>query len=171
MHTHTASSRTARAFAISCWATALLMAAPAAALADPNATVTHGSATADFVTTDICAFPIAVHQYDEGTVSVRQTANGTLFEVSAHEVDSFTANGVTLTSTPFAYHFTGAKDLQGNIVQQTAEGVMVKVPLPDGSTFFATGRADALASGVSFITYPDVGMSRGREEFCAVLGG
>jgi hypothetical protein len=165
------SRRSARTLTVSWGAAALLLCAPAAANADPAATVIHFAGFDDVVSTDICAFPVADHLYQEGTLTIRQTGTGTLFEVSAREVDTFSANGVSLTSNPVSYHFTGKEDLQGNIVQQTTSGLLVKVPLPDGSTFFSAGRVDMLASGLSFVVLPDVGTSHGLDEFCAALAG
>jgi hypothetical protein len=77
---------------------------------------------------------------------------------------------VSLTSEQYGFHFSGLVDAQGNIVRSTTSGVLVKVPLPDGSTFFAAGRVDQLGSGSTFVTAPDVGTSRGRDAFCAALG-
>ena len=81
------------------------------------------------------------------------------------------ANDVSLTSYPYSYHFTGELDLQGNIAQLTVSGVLLRVPLPDGSTFFSAGRVDQLASGLSYVVVPDVGTSRGLDGFCAALAG
>jgi hypothetical protein len=47
----------------------------------------------------------------------------------------------------------------------------VRSLLPDGSTFFSAGRVDMLASGLSFVTVPDVGTTRGGDAFCAALAG
>lgn len=161
-----------RTLTIACGAVALLLFAPAAANAQPNANVIRVAGyPGDVEDIGACAFPVANHPYQEGTISVRQTANGTLFEVSLREVDTFTANGVSLTSTPYSFHFTGELDLQGNIVRETTAGVLVKVPLPDGSTFFSAGRVDQLASGLAYVVLPDVGTSRGLDAFCAALAG
>ncbi len=161
----------ARTLTASGAALALLLGAAATATAEPNATVIHTADSDDVVTTDICAFPIGAHLSRQVTISFRQTANGTLFQVSAREVDTFTANGVSLTSYPYSYHFTGEQDLQGNIVKQTTAGILEKVPLPDGSTFFSAGRVDNLASDLSFVVVPDVGTSRGLDAFCTALSG
>lgn len=161
-----------RALTMAGGAASLLLLAPHAANAAANATVIHVSGyPGDVADIGVCPFPVANHPYQEGTITIRQTANGTLYEVTLREVDTFSANGVSLTSTPYYFHFTGELDLQGNPAQETSEGVFVKVPLPDGSTFFSVGRVDQLASGVSYVVLPDVGMSRGLDAFCATLAG
>ena len=161
----------ARTLAVTCGSAALLLCAAAPTPAEPNASVTRFAGPFDLVTTDICPFPVADHGYQEGTLSIRDTAKGTLFSVSAREQDTFSANGVSLTSNWYAYHFEGLVDAHGDVVRQTTSGVLVNVPLPDGSTFFSAGRVDMLASGSSFVTVPDVGTSRGKDAFCAALSG
>ena len=171
MRTLNRARRPGRILSIVCGAAALLLWGPAAN-AGPNATVLHVAGNpGDVEDIGACAFPVAIHPFQEGTISIRQTANGTLFEVSFREVDTFTANGRSLTSTPYAFHFTGELDLEGNPVQETVSGVLLKVPLPDGSTFFSVGRVDQLASGLSYVVLPDVGTSRGLDAFCAALAG
>lgn len=162
-------NRVVRILAVAGGAGALLLYVPATSLAEPNASVIHVDGFVDYVTTDICSFPVATHAHQQGTIAIEQAANGTQFSVSFIEQDTFTANGVSLTSEQYGLHFSGLVDTQGNVVRSTTTGVLVKVPLPDGSTFFAAGRVDQLGSGSTFVTLPDVGTSRGQEEFCAAL--
>src|SRR3954447_23123278 len=109
------SHHTARTVAIACGAAALLLSAPAVTSAEPNASVSQVEGYVDYVVTDICSFPVAVHAYQQGTISTRQTANDTLFSVSVLEQDTFTANGVSLISKQYGYHFDALVDIQGNV--------------------------------------------------------
>ncbi|MGZ6265642.1 MAG: hypothetical protein ACXWN4_01880 [Candidatus Limnocylindrales bacterium] len=84
--------------------------------------------------------------------------------------DTFSANGKTLTGTPFTFNIEARFDSDGNLKSLTAAGVVERVQLPDGSTFFSAGRVDYLAHpDVQFILTPDEGHSGDVPAFCAAL--
>ena len=100
-------------------------------------------------------------------------ASGTLtrFQIHASEQATFSANGHSLTSIPFAYNVTVRFDSSGNITDAVISGVIVKVPLPDGGLFISAGWVDYLARGLTqFIDFPtDVGASVNLDRFCEAL--
>jgi hypothetical protein len=124
------------------------------------------------VITDVCAFPVT----NAITVSVIEIdffdASGTLTRIQVHatEQDTFSANGNSLTSLPFTYDFTLSFDSSGNITAAILEGIIVKVPLPDGGLFISAGRVDLAARGLpEFILTPDVGATVNLDRFCEAL--
>jgi hypothetical protein len=125
------------------------------------------------VLTDTCAFPVTIAATGSATEIDFFDASGTLtrFQIHVSEEATFSANGHSLTSIPFAYNFTGRFDSSGNFTDALLNGVFVKVPLPDGGLFISTGRVDLLARGLpQFIDFPtDVGASVNLDRFCAAL--
>jgi hypothetical protein len=85
------------------------------------------------------------------------------------EQDTFTANGQTLTGLPFTFNIDVVfKD--GQVTNVFADGLVEKVPLPDGTLFLSAGRLDFAAPGnPNFRITPDVGRSGNVEAFCAAL--
>jgi hypothetical protein len=119
---------------------------------------------------DMCPFHIDLHS----TFQVRDTyfldKNGvaTMEIVHATGVDTFTANGKTLTGLPYTLNIFWTFDQSGNLHVYTA-GVITRVPLPDGSTFFAAGRVDASANPFAIYFTPDSGHSTNVAALCAAL--
>jgi len=79
-------------------------------------------------------------------------------------------SGATLVNNGGHFHARMVFDTNGNMVSDYGEGIIESVPLPDGTTFFAAGRADFLAHGSQPIYLPDWGGSRNLAGFCAALG-
>jgi hypothetical protein len=77
--------------------------------------------------------------------------------------------GTTLFNNGGHFHVRIVFDSNGNVISDYGEGVIENVPLPDGSTFFAAGRADFLAHASQPIYLPDWGGSRNLAGFCAAL--
>jgi hypothetical protein len=124
------------------------------------------------VLTDACAFPVAV----DFTASVTEIdffdQSGALTRVYAQfvEQDTFSANGKSLTGVPFTFNFQVLFDSSGNITHLFSEGIVEKVPLPDGGLFITAGRVDFAAHGFpTFILTPDVGATVNLAGFCAAL--
>jgi hypothetical protein len=145
-------------------ASALALVSGATAMAAPPEK--FGETTVRENETDVCGFPIAVTStvmYFSSTVtfpSGKQRAT-----LHATEVDEFTANGVTLTSDRYTYNL----QLYGEnyvISEEDASGVVVRVPLPDGTVFFSAGRTAPLTG---FALTPDVGRSGDVAAFCAAF--
>jgi hypothetical protein len=125
------------------------------------------------VLTDTCAFPVTIAATGSATELDFFAASGTLtrFQIHASEQATFSANGHSLTSIPFAYNVTLRFDSSGNITDAVITGVIVKVPLPDGGLFISAGWVDFLARGLTqFIDYPtDLGASVNLDRFCEAL--
>jgi hypothetical protein len=122
---------------------------------------------------DVCAFPVTIRATGSGRVKDFFNASGTLTRVQVHvnEQTTFSANGNSLTSLPFTYEVTLRFDSSGNITDAVLNGVIVKVPLPDGGLFISAGRVDLLARGLpQFINLtPDVGATVNLDRFCEAL--
>jgi hypothetical protein len=93
-------------------------------------------------------------------------------QIVAHftERDVFSAHGVSLMSEP--YTFTNHLLLDGeDLVKGVRTGLIVRVPVPDGSTSFVAGRADFTHSTRNFVSAPTNGVTRNLDAFCAALAG
>jgi hypothetical protein len=96
-------------------------------------------------------------------VLTKATANVT-------EQDSFSANGKQLTGLPYTFNLYALFDSSGNITQLYADGVVERVPLPDGSVFQSAGQVNFGAQGFpDFSVTPDAGTARNLAGFCAAL--
>jgi hypothetical protein len=80
--------------------------------------------------------------------------------------DAFSLNGKTLVGVPYTatvnFYY-----VDGVFTNAVAEGVLEKVPLPDGSTFLAAGRLALVGGGPFF--QPDNGAFKNLDGFCAAL--
>jgi len=125
---------------------------------------------ATFTVRDVCPFPVTVTGQQEGFMidSVDESGTGAQF-FHVTETDTFSANGNTLQGEPYTFNFHVTL-VEGVPSKFLATGVGVRVPLPDGSTFFSAGQIDFLAAGdVDFIAVPTRGGSRNLDAFCAAL--
>jgi hypothetical protein len=83
--------------------------------------------------------------------------------------DTFSANGHTLTGLSYTIEVTTRFDADGNLVSDTAQGIVEKVPLPDGQMFVSAGRVNLQVDHGDIILVPDVGSSPDVDAFCAAL--
>jgi hypothetical protein len=121
---------------------------------------------------DVCAFPIAVDATGSGTEIDFFDNSGALTRVQVHvtEQDTFSANGTSLMTVPFTYDISVSFDDSGNISDVFVNGVIARVPLPDGGLFISAGRVDIGARGFpQFVLTPDVGGTVNLDRFCAAL--
>jgi hypothetical protein len=129
------------------------------------------SFTSTITVDDICAFPVTITSAVEQTVWTYVDKTGATTGVHLHvvEQDTFSANGQTLTGLPFTFNIDAVfKD--GQVTNVFADGLVEKVPLPDGTLFLSAGRLDFAAPGNPiFRITPDVGRSGNLEAFCAAL--
>jgi hypothetical protein len=120
---------------------------------------------------DICAFPVTVTSAVEQTVWTHVDKTGATTGEQRHvvEQDTFSANGQRLTGLPFTFNIDVVfKD--GQVTNVFADGLVEKVPLPDGTLFLSAGRLDFAPPGnPDFRITPDVGRSGNLEAFCAAL--
>jgi len=127
--------------------------ASAAAAAQPTKT-TFSGATFNSVLSGVCPFDVNVVSTDSGTEIdfVDQGGNPTQSHIHQVEQDTFTANGKTLTGIPFTFNLDILFDSSGNVTHAFAEGVVEKIPLPDGTLFVSAGRLDFVDHpGVNFV--------------------
>jgi hypothetical protein len=96
------------------------------------------------VMTGYCAFGVDVVTHGTGFRVDFFDDNGTLVRrfIHAVSVDTFNANGKTLTSLPFTFDLQQSFDAAGNVAHSLVSGVIEMVPLPDGSLVVSAGRAD-----------------------------
>src|SRR5204862_1052295 len=104
-------------------------------------TITSGSFDVQSDISTIC--PFAVHQTGHISYTEKDFADAgghvvrSIFTVT--EQDTFSANGVTLTSAPYHYSLFQAFDAEGNYTQFEGVGVIARIPLPDGTLFLSAG--------------------------------
>ena len=141
------------------------------ALADKPPKYKYSWATT-FSLTDVCSFDIKIDSTIAGTEIDFFDQSGDLTRIYMHQVeqDTFSANGKTLVGTPFTFNIQFLFDSDRNITHIYANGIVERIPLPDGSLFISAGRLDYMAHpGVYFILSPDHGNSGNIDAFCAAL--
>jgi hypothetical protein len=134
--------------------------------------ITHKTTSATTVLTGACSFPITVDFTVSETDRFFFDTSGTLIRESAqaNEQDTFTANAKSLTGLPYTVNLVAHFDSSGNITQLYADGVIERVPLPDGSVFQSAGRVNFAADGFpDFTITSDWGSARNLTGFCAAL--
>ena len=144
--------------------------APLAA-ADQPVKLTHTHSETD-VLTGACSFPITVDATITETDRFFSDQSGMLTRANANftEQDTFSANGKSLVGDPYTGTIQAYFDSSGNITQEYIDGVIERVPLPDGTVFQAAGRVDLAAHDFpSFVITPDSGSARNLAGFCAAL--
>ena len=124
------------------------------------------------IVSDLCSFPVTLDAIQGYTLLDFTDATGAgkqIYHVT--ETDTFTGpTGVSLTGVTYVYDLRAIWDAQGNALQVVGTGISVRVPLRNGSTFFAAGRIDFLKhQDDDFVAVPDHGTSRNLAEFCAEL--
>jgi hypothetical protein len=120
----------------------------------------------------VCSFPITVDYTMSETDRFFSDSNGVLTRASAtvKEQDTFSANGKSLAGLPYTVNLMAFFDSSGNITQEYADGVIERVPLPDGSVFQSAGRVNFSAQGFpDFTVTPDAGKARNLAAFCSAL--
>jgi hypothetical protein len=138
----------------------------------PVVTKFHFVAPPDTLT-NLCSFPVVLNATLDGTRTDYVDANGnpTFSDFHSIEQDVFSANGVTLTATPYVNQQKWIYDSSGNIVHAYYTGVVERIPLPDGDTFLSVGRIDQVTSDNPAALTPDVGRSGDLVSLCAALAG
>jgi hypothetical protein len=142
------------------------------AAADKPTRTEFAGVTLSGVLTDVCAFPVNVDSIVSGSEIDHVDNSGALTEIFVHQVeqDTFTANGKTLVGIPFTVNLEILFDSSGNVTNAFLNGVLEKIPLPDGSLFVSAGRVVfADHPGVGFLITPDEGNPGNLAGFCAAL--
>jgi hypothetical protein len=125
----------------------------------------------DTVTT-LCAFPVTLDIV--GTTSetdfVNKAGQVTRVHLVGTEQDTLTANGQTLISAPYTSSAEILFDSAGNVTAFTADGVIARFTLPDGSVFISAGKLLLLEHhGQNYFVTPDIGHSGDTQALCAAL--
>lgn len=138
----------------------------------PSVTTFHFVPPVDTLT-GLCSFPVLLNATLDGTRTDHVDANGnpTFSDFHSIEQDVLSANGVTLTATPYVNQQKWIYDSSGNIVHIYAVGVIERIPLPDGETFLSAGRTDQINRDNPAALTPDVGRSGDVASLCAALAG
>jgi hypothetical protein len=155
---------------------ALVAGSVVSASAAPAATPTIApfSYTYSAVMTGYCGFGVDVVTNATGTRIDFVDANGALTRRYIHQlnIDTFSANGKTLTSLPFVFNLQQFFDSSGQLTQSPVSGVIEQIPLPDGSLFVSAGRDDFAVPhpGIEgHILAPNEGSQGDIAAFCAAL--
>lgn len=150
---------------------ALLMAAPPSH-ADAPEKVTYEQGGVIWLY-DLCDVAVLLEYHQKITRITFVDATGQRVRRVYHVVerDTFSANGVTLVATPYRFTTHVSYDPFGNVVNNVATGVLIKVPLSPGVTFMSVGRFDFLRSGGVSTVVPTNGTSRHQRTFCSALSG
>ncbi len=121
---------------------------------------------------NVCTFPIFV----DGTFTINQAdfvnKTGALIRSSQHvlQQDKFYANGKTLVGMPYRINAEIRYDSSGNVTSFIVDGIVEKIPLPDGSLFISAGQLDVLAHpDMGFFLSPDKGNPGNIAKLCAAL--
>ena len=124
---------------------------------------------ATFPVNELCSFTVTdtllIAEVEETTyfdAAGRITRVHDLFQIQ----DSFAANGHTLVGDPYTANAFTYFDSNGNVTNSVAQGVLTRVPLPEGAPFIAAGRVDPFNGG-AFV--PDYGAFQNGDRFCAAL--
>jgi hypothetical protein len=148
------------------------MAVLATTAAADQPTTSHETISGTEVVTDICAFPVTLDFTADLTETEFVDTSGNLTRVDFHlvEQDTFSANGKTLFGLPYTVNIERLFDSSGHVTHVFADGVIEKVPLPDGSLFLTAGRLDFAAHGFpGILLTPDTGATVNLAGFCAAL--
>ena len=142
------------------------------AAAAPPVKTTFSNVPFSSVMSGTCPFDVTVDSVFSGFEIDYFDQAGTFVKAQIHqtEVDTFSANGKTLTGIPYTFNLDFRFDSSGNATQLLATGVASKVLLPDGSLFVSAGQVDFLAHpGATFVLSADPGNPGNVAGFCAAL--
>jgi hypothetical protein len=147
-----------------------VVAAIAAASAEGIAPIkSNYPSTSTSVVNDLCSFPVTVTGSAQFTEIDFLDQTGGVTRVLFHfiEQDTLSANGITLTGSPYTTDVVLTIDSSGNVLSAIGTGVFEDIPLPNGGVFFSAGRGQLL--GRPFVFVPDVGVSGDVGALCAAL--
>src|SRR5262249_27675453 len=115
-------------------------------------------------------FPITQFQSVNYTLTFFNDSSGTATRAIFHvkEQDVFTANGKSLTGSVYSFNLMAPVNSDGSFGEITSGGVILKVPLPDGSLFITAGQG-TLNPTTGLIFFPDHGATVNLAGFCAAL--
>jgi hypothetical protein len=155
------------------FALSALFISASAALADKPIKVEY-TVTGSNTFPDTCPFTF----YDDAILQASEKyfydESGGLTRIEGHYVEQDTfyvnADGIRLESLPYSFSGHWYFDSSGNLTKLIVSGVLVKVPLPDGSKFQAAGQVDFVNHpGATSLLIPDKGNTVNLDKFCEAL--
>lgn len=138
----------------------------ASASATPPTRIHYSFAGITATDTSLCGFPIELLILvgdDVFTQYFDKDGNTIMAHNHFVQQDQFSANGKTLTGIPYTANIQSF--IEAGVWTMLADGVLEKVPLPDGSLFIAAGRVTV----AGFVYEPDHGAFQNLAGFCAAL--
>lgn len=122
------------------------------------------------VTPQICPFDVTASGHQTGDVISVFDRSGALSQIQVHATEELTlsANGRTLTAEPINYNLFVDYAATGEIEHVYLAGLILRLPLPDGTTFLSAGQVEA-PEGANFVITPDAGLSGDAGALCAAL--
>jgi hypothetical protein len=160
-----------RRFAVAIFMALGLLAVPVTAAAT-EPIISHYTQTADVTISGVCAFDLAIHATIQVTEIDYFDNSGVFVRVYLHatEQDTFTGPGGSLTSVPYTYNVEAQFDSNGDTTSWVVDGVVLRIPLPNGKLFVSAGKINVLNHrGTQFFISPDFGRSGNLTAFCAAL--
>jgi hypothetical protein len=146
---------------------AAAIAASSASADQPLVFPYDATATTVFDAGVLCAFPVTVTGHTVGTATVFTNANGSPVTVRGTDVDTVSANGISLTSVPYHANYSAELESDGSLGPVTITGITEKVRLPDGTLFLTAGHSVIPPDGGTVI--PDNGATVNLDGLCAAL--
>ena len=127
--------------------------------------------TFSFVESSFCPFPVLIEGRNVARLLLFRDRSGQLTHINIHGTEELTysANGSTLVAEPFPYNFHLVFGSDGQLEHQYVTGLVLRVPLPDGTMFLSAGRLDFEDIEEGFAVRPQVGKSGDVEALCAAL--
>jgi hypothetical protein len=121
----------------------------------------------------LCAFDVTIGSTVQGTSIAYFDNSGAPVRGYTHatEQDTFIGPGGRVTSSPYTYNIEAQFDSAGNVIRYFAQGIILRVPLPNGTMFVSAGRVDILThpSINGYIFTPDWGHSGNLSALCAAI--
>jgi hypothetical protein len=137
-------------------------------------TISHSTVAANFTVSGVCAFGFTIKSTLEETEIDYFDASGTLTRIYFHvtEQDTYIGPRATFTSVPYTFNVELRFDSSGTLTGYVIDGVVLRIPLPNGSLFVAAGRINGLLHpGTLFFFSPDFGRSGNLDALCSALAG
>jgi len=121
--------------------------------------------------TNLCSFSIHLESIFTITFTNFFDKDGVLVRSYYHFVaqDTLSANGKSLAGIAYTYNSQWVFDHSGSLTHVYLEGIIEKVPLPDGGLFISAGWVDISADPFGFTLTPDRGNPGNIAGLCAAL--
>jgi hypothetical protein len=118
--------------------------------------------------TDVCSFPVDVVSTLTAVEKDFFDGSGMLTRIGIHYVaqDVYTANGITIVGDLYPFNMQILFDENMEITHVYVNGVIARIPLPDGSRFLSAGRVDFIEHAGRYVLSADKGNPGDVAAFC-----